>query len=248
MKIVRTGQAQRRTNVREERKVIGTSGQQLVQIPAREKTNSQISPYCVPNEYICAEIGRYLRLPIVPGSITEERGNIPKYWYTVLDFGEEQPLSVANPKECIDSLPELCAGIVLFDILIANGDRTVNNLFFNKNFDPPELRLFDHEAALLGATDKQAEGRLTGSLVKDLGIPDHCLAPLVPVQDLTGCRWMKRIADLPDYLIEETCQDAAQYGMTPEETKTVITFLLERRHNLQHLVNEHKDKLGKGCK
>jgi len=128
MKINRMGQAPRRTNTREERNPIGTAGQRQIQIPGWEKTNSRISPYCIPNEYICAELGRYLRLPIIPGAITVERGDLPKYWYTMLDFGEEQPLPPADPHECIGCLPELCAGIVLFDIFIANRDRTPTNL------------------------------------------------------------------------------------------------------------------------
>jgi len=53
---------------------------------------------------------------------------------------------------------------------------------------------------------------------------------------------MKRFLGLPDYLIEETCREAARYGMTPEETAAAVAFLKQRRYNLYHLVHEHENE------
>ena len=207
MKIERKGFVPRTTEVRPERVVLGTTGVSRVVIPAFEKTNSRLSPYCVPNEHICAEIGRYLRLPIVPGAVTLERGSIPKFWYSTLELGNELPLPPVDPVECIARLPKQCTGIVLFDILIANCDRTVSNMFIDRSSDPPELRLFNH--------------------------PD----------DIVNSPWIERIENLPDYLIEETCHDAIDFGLTQEEVATVTEFLKKRRHQLGHLVTKHGNKL-----
>ena len=220
---------------------IGTAGSHYVEIAARAKCNSGNSPYCVPNEYICAKLGQFLGLPIAPGDVITAPSNDPKFWYAALDFSREgETLPPVSPEDCLRQLPELCAGAVLYDILIANGDRHEKNLFLDESSQPPEMRLFDHEVALLGATPGQAEGRLTGSLVHQPGIPDHCLKRLIPPHRLYESEWMQRIHDLPDYLIEQTCREAAPCGMTPEETDVCITFLKNRRHNLHQLVQDNE--------
>ena len=222
---------------------VGTAGSHYVEIAARAKCNSGVSPYCVPNEYICAKLGQFLGLPIAPGTVIIAPGSEPKFWYAALDFSQEgESLPPVIPEDCLRLLPNFCVGTILFDILIANGDRTEANLFLDESTQPPELRLFDHELALLGATPGQAEGRLTGSVVNQLGINDHCLKSIVTAESLLESEWMQRIDALPDYLIEENCSRAAEYGMTPEETEAAITFLKERRHNLYHLVRTHETK------
>ena len=151
---------------------MGTAGSHYVELAARAKCNSGVSPYCVPNEYVCAKLGQFLGLPIAPGDIIIAPGNDPKFWYAALDFSREgESLPPVIPEDCLRLMPDLCNGIVLFDILIANGDRSENNLFLDDSGTTPEMRLFDHELALLGATPGQAEGRLTGSVRGELGIP-----------------------------------------------------------------------------
>ena len=222
---------------------VGTAGSRYVEIAARAKCNSSVSPYCVPNEFICARLGQSLGFPIAPGAVITAPRSDPKFWYAALDFSQEgESLPPVIPEDCFRQLPELCAGVVLFDIFIGNGDRTQGNLFLDEGLDRAQMRLFDHELALLGATAGQAEGRLTGGLKDQLGIPDHCLKPLVPVADLWSSVWMRRISDLPTYLIEETCREAAPYGMTSEEADAVIAFLMERRHNLYDLVRDHENE------
>lgn len=219
---------------------IGTAGSHYVEIAARAKCNSGNSPYCVPNEYICAKLGQFLGLPIAPGTVITVPANDPKFWYAALDFSQEgESLPPVSPEDCVRQLPELCAAIVLFDIFIANGDRHEGNLFLDESSEPPEMRLFDHEVALLGATPGQAEGRLTGSVRNHLGILDHCLKRLLSTEALWQSEWMQRIYHLPTYLIEQACREAAPYGMTLEETNAAIAFLGERRHNLYYLVQHH---------
>jgi len=227
----------RKINVREERVKGSTSGAHYADLAARAKTNSVISPYCVPNEFICQKLGEYLRLPMAQGIVITREWDDPPYLYAALDFSQDgEPFPPIVPEDCVQALPEMCAAAVLFDIFVANGDRSQNNIFFNANDQNPQMILFDHEAALLGTTAGQAEGRLTGSVRNQPGIPDHCLRPLIAPQSLTESVWIQRIRELPDYLIEETCQEAAPYGMTDLETKAVIAFLSTRRNELQSLI------------
>ena len=240
MSVSRTPQARRSTKVRGERVKGSTSGAHYTDLAARAKTNSAISPYCVPNKYICAEIGHFLRLPVAQGVVITGPGDDPRFWYAALDFSPDgEPFPPVVPEDCWRSLPELCMGTVLFDIFIANRDRSENNLFFDKESQPLHLKLFDHEAALLGETAGQAEGRLTGRLNDQLGVADHCLKPLISIKDLTSSIWINRIESLPDYLLEETCQEAAEYGMTPDETAALIVFLKKRRDGLSYLLRHY---------
>ncbi len=233
----------RRINVREERVKGSTSGAHYADLAARAKSNSAISPYCVPNEFIYQKLGDWLGLPVAGGIVIEREWDDQNFLYAAFDFsqdGERFPPVV--PEDCVMALPTVCTGIVLFDIFIANSDRSRNNLFFDADSQTPYLLLFDHECALLGATANQAEARLTGSVKNHLGIPGHCLKSLTSVQSLMESAWMQRINNLPDYLIEDVCREAAPYGMTPPETDAVIAFLSERRSSLLSLIQRHKSE------
>src|ERR1039457_484247 len=48
--------------------------------------NSAKHVYCVPNEFICAEIGRFLGLPIPPGGLVYAQGHVPEHWFASLNF------------------------------------------------------------------------------------------------------------------------------------------------------------------
>ena len=230
----------RKINVREERVKGSTSGAQYADLAARAKANSAISPYCVPNEFICQKLGEYLRLPVAQGIVITREWDDPPFLYAALDFSQDnEPFPPVVPENCVQALPELCAAAVLFDIFVANSDRSRNNIFFNADDQKPQMILFDHETALLGATAGQAEGRLTGSVRNQLGIPGHCLRPLIPLSSLMESVWIQRIRELPGYLIEETCREAAPYGMTNLETEAVIEFLSTRRNELRSLIQRY---------
>ena len=45
---------------------IGVAGSHYLTISAVGKQNVANAPYCIPNELICGELGRFLRLPAPP--------------------------------------------------------------------------------------------------------------------------------------------------------------------------------------
>jgi hypothetical protein len=78
----------------------------------------------VPNELICAEIGRFLCLPVSPEGIIHAPNVTPEDWFASLDFNlTGTALPPVDTAACVASLPDPSAGLLLFDILIANCDR-----------------------------------------------------------------------------------------------------------------------------
>lgn len=49
---------------------LSADGRGLGYAQAWHRGKSERSPYAVPNEYICGELGRFLRLPVPPFAIT----------------------------------------------------------------------------------------------------------------------------------------------------------------------------------
>ncbi len=123
-------------------------------IAARHKWDRSLeSPYCIANEAICAELGRYIGLPIPPYAITRTFNNefSDRDLVSFLDFnwGRRNP-SPVEPDYCLQSLPQICAGIVVFDVLIANPDRHDENLAVDRTDTPKDMRVYDHDVALFG--------------------------------------------------------------------------------------------------
>ena len=79
---------------------IGVAGSVNLTIDAVAKANSANAPYCIANEMICAEIGRFLRLPIPPGGIVTSAHHPPMY--ASLNFNlTGVALPPVNPSLCV---------------------------------------------------------------------------------------------------------------------------------------------------
>jgi hypothetical protein len=70
------------------------------------------APYCLPNELICGEIGRFLGLPIPPGAIVHApRNPQAEHWYASLDFNlTGNSLPPVDVDDCVTRLPDLSTG------------------------------------------------------------------------------------------------------------------------------------------
>lgn len=170
-------------------------------------------------------------------------------WFASLDFnftGDELP--AINPKECVDLLPDLSVGLLFFDMLIANSDRHRWNIALDRAADPPRLSVFDHSHALFGAEQGQGENRLS-KLRDRLGVSGgsksggnrHCLLDAISESDRFE-KWLGRIKAMPDFMVEELCQEASTLGATVSEANAATDFLLYRRDNLPSIIEEHKDE------
>src|SRR5262249_19609838 len=108
---------------------IGVTGSLHAHLSAVAKTNSAAVPYCIPNELICAEIGRSLCLPAPPAGVILAPDAPSPHWFASLDFNlPGNSLPPIDPAECYSCLPLLATGTVLFDVLIANPDRNAGNV------------------------------------------------------------------------------------------------------------------------
>jgi hypothetical protein len=133
-------------------------------------------------------------------------------------------------------------GIVLFDILIANGDRHRGNLNLDNSQNPPRLTVFDHSHALFGSVNGSGHSRLI-TLGDKLGINDgnrHCLLDAIK-NDSHFREWLGRISSLPNYLIDGACDATVPLGMiTALEARTAKDFLKRRKNEIETLISANK--------
>lgn len=147
---------------------IGVAASRYVNLSAVAKENVSAAPYCIPNELICGELGRFLRLPVPPfGIVSQTSGGVR---FASLDFNLAgnalPPVDIAN---CLRILPSLSAGLLLFDIWVANCDRHAANFSVDFLATPPQMNIFDHSHALFGYATGQGQSRLL-VLMDRLGI------------------------------------------------------------------------------
>jgi len=212
--------------------------------------NSEALKYCIPNEFICAELGRAIGIPIPPCGIVYAPGHPVKYWFASLNFNlTSNPPPPVDGQACVNALPRLCAGIVLFDILTANPDRHRGNLYFDPSSKPPKMSVFDHSHALFGHVDGKGGERLR-ELKNRLGISGgtvtgqnrHCLLDKLN-DDRDFGFWYKRIRAIPDHLIQDACRNTVEMKwITAHEANEAEKFLIYRRNNISGLVKLNKNE------
>jgi hypothetical protein len=192
--------------------------------------------YCIANEYICGELARFLRLPVPPVAMAAPPSGEP--CVVSLDFNPAgQPLAPADVNGCLHQFPLLSAGVLLFDIWIANPDRHNGNFHLDLGASPPALHIFDHCQALLGHVHGEALLRMA-RLRDDLGTKSCFLARMTA--DSHFPLWLDRIRATPDFFIEEICHDSRPFGLTDAECTAAIDFLKTRRDSLPALINSHR--------
>lgn len=205
--------------------------------------NSKSLKYCIPNEYICAELGRFLGLPIPPGGICVKKGHDPEVWYASLNFNlSATALPPVDPNICVTELPLESTGLILFDILIGNDDRHRNNLSLDlSNPSAKVLSVFDHSHAFFGPTNGKGIDRLARNK-NLLSIGGHCLLKAIRKDDHFA-EWIERIKALPNYLIDQVCNVTVPYGMiTSAEAAAAKDFLKHRRTEIENIIKANKSE------
>ena len=224
---------------------IGAAESVNLTVHAIGKTNGPNAPYCIANEMVCAELGRFLRLPVPPGGIVTSPAPAPMY--ASLNFNLTGiALPPVIPSGCAKIFPQLAAGLLLFDILIANSDRHAANLSVDFSVRPPQMNVFDHSHALFGSAKGRAKDRIS-AFTGRLGITGgdftggsrHCLLDAVD-SDRHFPGWIERIAALPNFVVDEACSDALPFGATKLEVAAAQNFLKERRDTLPELIGSHR--------
>lgn len=225
----------------------GASGGHQATMSCIIKSNTQ-GPYCIPNEYICSTLGKALGLPIPPCGIAYAKVHANPYWFASLDFNldEDDSFPPIDPARCVAELPDFSAGLLLFDILVANSDRHTTNLHVDLSARPQKISVFDHSHALFGIVNGRGRQRLA-DLRDELGTSGgphtggnrHCLLDHIATVAHFD-KWVGRIRLLPDYLIRDTCEEVIDRGIDQTEANTAVEFLTYRRDHLMDIVKGHQ--------
>lgn len=226
---------------------VGVAGAMQVTVSAVAKTNGPSAPYAMPNELICAELARFIRLPVPPSGIVRPSQPGQPLWFASMDFNlTGNSLPPVDLTRCWADLPNLSTGLLLFDILVANCDRHRGNFAVDWGVSPPQMSVFDHSHALFGYQTGQGvtrladlKTRLGASGGSRTGANRHCLLDVVSTDDYFG-EWIERIKALPDFLIDGLCQDAIELGASNSEADAAADFLKYRRDSLSTIIRDHR--------
>lgn len=216
--------------------------------PSRGKVDAYLKDsktlkYTVSNEYICAELGRFIGLPIPPSGLCYKQGHDPEHFFASLNFNLcNSVLPPIDPADCVRHLGFESAGVVLFDMLIANGDRHRNNINLDTSQTPPRLTVFDHGHALFGSVNGGGSARLNNLRDNFVIVSPrrHCLLDSINNDGHFG-EWIDRIRNLPNYLIDNACDATVPLGMiTAAEAAAAKAFLKHRKSEIKSLVNANR--------
>ncbi|MES2790097.1 MAG: hypothetical protein V4719_10775 [Planctomycetota bacterium] len=205
------------------------------------------APYLMANEWISGSIAQFLRLPIPAFALLCKKTKSTAMFCSYSYEGDTSPEDV-DPDILYAKYPQLCTGITVFDMLVVNCDRHGGNIKVDDPIRPELVHVFDHSHALFNVYPKEGIQRLK-SREDRLGIANgpesrdefHCLFELL--DSLEHMRyWVKRIADIPDWFIDDICSDARHCGVTPTECAAVAAFLKERKRKLPNLIVNNKNR------
>jgi hypothetical protein len=223
-------------------------GRGLGYAQAWHKGNTDASPFAIYNELVCGDLGRCVRLPIPPFALTwhsQRRARLPLF--SSLDFNfNRETLPQIIPELCVQHLPYLSAGVLAFDILIANEDRHDENLLVDNVTDPRSMHVFDHDQALLGGSLEVGVDRLvklkdrlaiTGSATTG-GNRHVFLDRIKSSEDLYA--WVERLSYIPDWFVAESCDDARSAGIERSLAEQAAEFLVYRKKNLRQIIDAHR--------
>jgi len=195
--------------------------------------------YLIANEWIAGNIAQFLRLPVPPFAITQGADSRTRMFVSLLfDI-------TGGPADSDGGIlwahhPKLCTGILAFDILIANFDRHARNIRIDDPIKPRKVFLFDHDQAICGGGIGKADLRKRFQDFRDdpyLGY--HILKEFVDTEEFFP-EWIKRIIEIPDWYIEELCQDSQQVGLTQTEAKLTCEFLIHRKENIFKIIYDQR--------
>ncbi len=218
-----------------------------VKTEAIGKSQWEESPYLIANEWISANITQFLRLPVPPFAIVRKKRRDTAMFISYSYDGDTKPDDV-EPAILYRNFPNECAGVVVFDILIANCDRHGGNMKVDKPSNPKDFYIIDHERSLFYVHEGEGLNRLR-SREDRLGIADgpestddyHCLLELLDSVEHVRA-WAAKVESLPDWFIEDVCEDMWKVSINRRECDCVKDFLKRRRDNIRRLIFDNKSR------
>jgi hypothetical protein len=215
------------------------------------KTNGE-SEFTIANELICARIGQTTGLPVPSGVVAEDSSK--RYYYLSLDVSfEGKQLPPVIPAEFATEEPWLAAGVVVFDVLIANGDRNAGNLSRDPAFTIPRVAVFDHGHALLGTSEPKGLDRLNaardvlGCAIDQTGVAvNNSILLNQPLDASMLEQWVGRVKELPDYIFIDICREVAampNLNIWSGSADQIVAWLIDRRDRLDQLIWDNQGLL-----
>lgn len=224
------------------------SGRFFGYVGAWQKVATTANPYGSASELICATLGTFLGLPIPPFAITAGPDNEP--CFSSLDFNCNQDrLPRVVPDKCVEFMARISAGVLAFDILIANEDRHDENLLVDQVSHPTEMWVFDHDQALLAGCLAKGIAKLTRFADylgitggDDIGGNRHVF--LDELRDPSHLEeWIGRIESIPRWFIADACDCARQrLGISKEDADAACAFLAERKKRVGELIKNNRNE------
>lgn len=227
----------------------GVTGAQYVTAEGVAKVwDATNAPYVVANEYVAAEIARFIGLPVPPSYALKDMQQRPAF--VSMNFNPRKlALPPAIPPIVARSFPIESAGVVIFDALIGNSDRHNRNLAHD--LVTRSLAVFDHSHSLLGYLPNLGVQRLAGlqQLLGITGVQEpaghmgnrHCLLDALTDYQAVDL-WLRRIEQIPDYFLERLSADSIMLGVQPAEAQALSRFLIARKVALRQLVRAQQNE------
>jgi len=207
----------------------GVSGSIHVGMAAIAKKANASEPNIVINELLCNLLARALFLPCPPGALLDNAGD---NYFCSLNFNlAGQSLPPSPIPLVVQKCPELCWGVLLFDVLVMNPDRHNRNLAFDRAMN--RVQIFDHSRAFL--PNKTTVESMMKDNIGKLGFSGHCLKPEIATMDGFDL-WTKRVKALPDYVVEEVVEEICDIGFPKDKKSVTIDFMKSRRNNIDSIV------------
>ncbi len=226
----------------------GVTGSKFVTVGGIAKTIVPAAPYCVANEYVANQLASLLHLPTPPGYI--QRDDQGMAHFISMNFNPRGTnLPPIFPPLVFAKLPEVAAGVVVFDVLIGNRDRHQSNLAFDQITN--HLAVFDHSHSLFGIRPGDGEANLNW-LAGVMGIvqePDpwgyagnrQCLLDAINRCDLLS-KWIAKVSTIPDFFIDDLCEHVTKIGVTDGESAALGVYLKNRRSTLDRLLDRNQSE------
>lgn len=207
----------------------GVSGAVEVQMLGIAK-DEKIEPYSLTNEYVGNRLAAVLGLPVPPGTIAVTPAG-DKMFVTLRYSAGGTSLPQVVPAELVQDRPRIAAGIVAFDVWIANWDRHANQIAYVRGLSG--VSIIDHGRSLLTLPTGQGAAAVTAARDAPHLYAQSCLLPHVDkLAELE--HWAGRIEAIPDALIGEICHStAADLDLcTPADASALEDFLTHRKKRI----------------
>jgi hypothetical protein len=230
----------------------GASQAYCVELGGYAKTATSDNPFVVVNERIASKLGAAAALPIPPGALllNDQRSPAEVAWFSMSYLRGFGQLPDVNPAEVAAALPELTAGVIAFDYIIANTDRNAGNLALVDGPVPTptgietrkRLEVFDHSHAVIYKPDKNVAVVDHLKATQDQWvIGGSCLVPHVTSAGYL-LAWAGRLQErLTDAVVREACLEAPMItnAVTGTDAEALAGFLCYRRDAVQRELHGH---------